>query len=230
MTNVYATTLVGGSVTSTAAAAYAGTYTFEGVKETRRHLNYKKGVDEIKNADYSHCTNINEIALALHYLNPNDEIRTIDPDFLTDEEKETGVADKIIYTTSIPNYLKMPKGVELDGKVISTNTDTDEPYCILLANINDIDKDILKPATEDRHIDTKTVGTPVALIGTTTATVLTGNSFVDSSSAATYDAKTYMDSISDTELEELCTDLEAKTLDEQINETLERENVKKLVK
>ena len=36
MTNVYATTLVGGSVTSTAAAAYAGTYTFEGVKETTR--------------------------------------------------------------------------------------------------------------------------------------------------------------------------------------------------
>ena len=230
MTNVYATTVVGGFATLSTTAVASTQCTYESVAEARKQQKYNEKIKKITEADYTYNTDVNKIALALHYLNPDKEIRTINPDFLSEEEKKKGMADRIIFASVPVDELDLPTGVGSYKNAIYTYEDDGTPYYIRISDSKGFDKALLMPETEDRKMDLHRVLTPVALLGTTTATVITGNTYVDSASAATYDAKTYMESISDTELEELCTNLEEKTLDEQINETLERENVKKLVK
>lgn len=187
--------------------------------------------------DFTDEEDIAVLAENLQILNPEEEIRIL-------RKKQPRAKDVIFASTSIDN-LELPNGFERDpngthlpdGFCTKIDPATGSINRIIVIDMNIIaDRDALEeklqPKFEKEKVELSNLKSAASTTGALVSTSIT-NSLIPNSYAATYDAKTYMDALSDDQVIEFATDLEQVSLDDldsMLVEEPQEVSVKKLVK
>lgn len=235
MSNLYSTTLwtgyflVGAGVTASVSQTVGPL--FGPAASNRKKLKFAE------NNDFTGEEDIAVLAENLQLLNPEEEIRIL-------SKKQPGAKNIIFASTSIDN-LELPNGFERDpngthlpdgfSTIIDPTTGTYNKILVIDMNIvadRDALEEKLQPKFEKEKVELSNLKSAASTTGALVSTSIT-YSLIPNTYAATYDAKTYMDALSDDQVVEFATDLEKVSLDDldlMLAEEPQEVSVKKLVK
>ena len=235
MSNLYSTTLWTGYFLVGAGVTASGAQTLGALFGPSSRNRKKQRCAETN--DLTGEEDIAVLAENLQLVNPDEEIRIL-------RKKLPGAKTIIFASTGIDN-LDLPTGFErdhngvhlTDGFYTKVDPNTGSINKILVIDMNvvaDRDKleEKLQPRFEKEKVDLRDLKGPATTTGALISTSIT-NSLIPTSYAATYDAKTYMDALSNEQVIEFATDLENKSLDDldlMFVEEPQEVSVKKLVK